>query len=222
MGVNLIIERMSDWSYGAFLNETDATCIAVGFTEEDARANGELWLQHRADSRRNRKIHELKSWPQFFEKVVDGSKTFEVRLNDRDFKVGDFLFLREWNPETKQYSGRFQYVRVTYIFGSEERNVVCPIALHPDYVILAIMLTWSTQTPVLPGNEKVSPTRPEPLCEFSHGAALAQTPAAAGAESTAGLTDSLRCYKCGSPNVTGGGGIYAYHCADHGTYYDSR
>jgi uncharacterized protein DUF3850 len=114
------------------------------------------------------KIHELKSWPQYFKKVVDGSKTFEVRLNDRDFKVGDFLFLREYDPETKQYSGRFQYVRVTYILGSEEHDAVSPKALHPDYVILAIMLTWSTQSPVLPGQEQVSPTRPEPLCEFSH------------------------------------------------------
>lgn len=112
------------------------------------------------------KIHELKSWPKYFEKVVDGSKTFDVRLNDRDFKVGDFLFLREYDPETKQYSGRFQYVRVTYVLGSEEHGKVSPNALHPDYVILAIMLTWSTQNNALPGNEKAPQARPEPdwLC----------------------------------------------------------
>lgn len=43
----LIIERMRDWSYGAFLNETDASCIAIGFTEDEARVNGEAALARR-------------------------------------------------------------------------------------------------------------------------------------------------------------------------------
>jgi hypothetical protein len=47
MAAKLIIERMSDWSYGAFLTETDASCIAVGFTEEEARENGERELKRR-------------------------------------------------------------------------------------------------------------------------------------------------------------------------------
>lgn len=45
--VKLIIERLPDWSYGAFLNETDASCIAIGITEEEARANGERVLRER-------------------------------------------------------------------------------------------------------------------------------------------------------------------------------
>jgi hypothetical protein len=36
----LIIQRLPDWSYGAFLNETDASCIAIGETEEEAWNNG--------------------------------------------------------------------------------------------------------------------------------------------------------------------------------------
>lgn len=40
----LVIERLRDWSYGAFLNETDASCIAIGLTEEEARINGERRL----------------------------------------------------------------------------------------------------------------------------------------------------------------------------------
>ncbi len=43
--------------------------------------------------------HELKIWPQFYCRVADGSKTFEVRENDRHFQSGDAVVLREWDPE---------------------------------------------------------------------------------------------------------------------------
>ena len=38
--------------------------------------------------------HELKTDPVVFDAVKSGEKTFEIRLNDRNFKVGDVLFLR--------------------------------------------------------------------------------------------------------------------------------
>jgi len=106
------------------------------------------------------KIHELKSWPQFFTRVISGEKTFELRVNDRDFKLGDFLFLREYDPQTEQYSGRFQYARITYILG--EIDHALQHVLHPDYVILALSLHWSTPLYVLPGQKWVSQLRPEP------------------------------------------------------------
>lgn len=42
--------------------------------------------------------HELKTLTQFFPFVKSGAKTFEIRLNDRNFQVGDTLLLREWIP----------------------------------------------------------------------------------------------------------------------------
>lgn len=41
------------------------------------------------------KIHELKTDADVFQQVWEGSKTFEIRKNDRDFQVGDMLVLHE-------------------------------------------------------------------------------------------------------------------------------
>lgn len=69
--------------------------------------------------------HELKTWPKHFEEVFMGRKTFEIRKNDRDFKVGDYVHLHEYDPAIKEYSGRRMARRITHIlhgpgFGIEE------------------------------------------------------------------------------------------------------
>lgn len=46
--------------------------------------------------------HELKIWPIYYCRVADGSKTFEVRDNDRSFQQGDTVVLREWDPDPLQ------------------------------------------------------------------------------------------------------------------------
>lgn len=58
---------------------------------------------------------DLKIWPVFFEPIFDGTKTFEIRKNDRQFCVGDTLHLQEWDPETERFTGRSCMCRVTYI-----------------------------------------------------------------------------------------------------------
>lgn len=42
--------------------------------------------------------HELKIWPQYYCRVADGSKTFEIRKNDRGYQPGDEVVLREYDP----------------------------------------------------------------------------------------------------------------------------
>lgn len=44
-------------------------------------------------------IHDLKILPQYFYRVKDGTKTFEVRVNDRGFQPGDNITLKEYNPQ---------------------------------------------------------------------------------------------------------------------------
>lgn len=59
--------------------------------------------------------HDLKIWPQYFKAVRSGLKTFELRKNDRDYKVGDSIYFREWNPDTSEYTGDWTRAKITYI-----------------------------------------------------------------------------------------------------------
>jgi len=68
-------------------------------------------------------IHELKSWPDPFQALMDGTKRAEVRAMDRDFAVGDLLYLREWNPVEEAYTGRHIFRQVTHITHPGEYNL---------------------------------------------------------------------------------------------------
>lgn len=61
------------------------------------------------------RVHDLKTWPEFFQAIVNGDKTFEVRKDDRGYRAGDYLRLKEWHPRSQTYSGREMVVEVTYL-----------------------------------------------------------------------------------------------------------
>ena len=44
------------------------------------------------------KVHDLKILKEYFDAKLAGIKPFEIRNNDRDFQVGDYLRLREIVP----------------------------------------------------------------------------------------------------------------------------
>jgi len=76
--------------------------------------------------------HELKTWTEHFQDVWDGIKTFELRKNDRDYKVGDILLLREYNLDENEYTGNTIHKYVTHIleggqFGLEEGYIIMSI-----------------------------------------------------------------------------------------------
>ena len=58
---------------------------------------------------------EKKIWPSYFDQVSSGKKKYELRLADFEVSEGDTLVLREWNPDTKQYTGRKIRKKVTQV-----------------------------------------------------------------------------------------------------------
>jgi ASC-1-like (ASCH) protein len=77
-------------------------------------------------------IHELKTWNEYFEEVFMGHKTFEVRKNDRDFKKGDTLILKEWDNVRETFTGRKLARNVTYVFEGGS------FGLEKGFVVMAI------------------------------------------------------------------------------------
>lgn len=73
--------------------------------------------------------HKLKTWPEYFQAVIDCKKTFEIRKNDRNFQVGDELLLQEWEPAKGKYTGRQAIALVNYMtdFGQPDGQVVMAI-----------------------------------------------------------------------------------------------
>jgi hypothetical protein len=94
--------------------------------------------------------HELKTWPEYFEALADGSKQFEIRRDDRTpaFAVGDVLRLREWRSQWTDmpadvrcehpeyvYTGRECWRRVTYVLRGVEATRDW---LQPGYCIMGL------------------------------------------------------------------------------------
>ncbi len=91
------------------------------------------------------RVHELKSWVGLFGPIASGAKTHDLRVMDRDFRVGDQCRLREWSATTRTYTGRECTVAITYITSgsrSPGHNACAfsPVALHPDMAVLSIRL----------------------------------------------------------------------------------
>jgi len=76
------------------------------------------------------KTHILKCWHQYFEQIIRGEKTFETRYDDRDYKKGDLLVLREYNALDGTYSGRETHMRVGYIWRD--------FGMLPGWVVMGI------------------------------------------------------------------------------------
>jgi hypothetical protein len=90
------------------------------------------------DVQENRKEHMLKTDPAVFQDVLDGSKTFEIRFNDRGYQVDDLIVLKETKFTGQQmksgqplvYTGREIQKRISYVLSG--------YGLQEDWVILGI------------------------------------------------------------------------------------
>ena len=108
-------------------------------------------------------IHTLKTWPEYYLYVASGEKTFEIRKNDRDYKHWDILILREFDPKTNKYSGRWVVRRVTYI---------TDFGMQPGYICMAIdsyiARTTAEKLAVQCSEEAFSAPVYRGMCEHGH------------------------------------------------------
>lgn len=81
-------------------------------------------------------IHSLKIKSEYFEKIISGEKNFEVRKNDRDFRVGDLLALNEYKD--LEHTGRSCLVVVDYILSSSELSGIIKSDSGNEAVVMAI------------------------------------------------------------------------------------
>lgn len=71
------------------------------------------------------KNHKLKILPKYFKAVQSNKKLFELRKDDRDYRVDDYLVLAEWDAKTESWTGNVVKRKIAYIlkggeFGLEE------------------------------------------------------------------------------------------------------
>lgn len=69
--------------------------------------------------------------PEYYEEVRKHHKTFEIRKDEDDFKVGDVIDLHEWDGE--KFTGRHTNREITYILRDAPEY-----GLMEGYCILAI------------------------------------------------------------------------------------
>lgn len=85
------------------------------------------------------KVHDLKIKPLYFQAILDGRKSFEIRYNDRNYEEGDILILRENTSGRKDgYTGRSMRCIVNFVLSG------C-LGLDKGYVVMSIdVCSWQT------------------------------------------------------------------------------
>ncbi|MFQ6250697.1 DUF3850 domain-containing protein [Yersinia enterocolitica] len=96
---------------------TELAVRAIHKTESERKEaqRTALAFQEAASHSRTVITHQLKILPEYFQAVIEGRKKAELRTNDRDFKVGDYLLLAEWDGGTDEYTGRKIVVEISDI-----------------------------------------------------------------------------------------------------------
>lgn len=77
--------------------------------------------------------HRLKTWPRYYDAIAAGIKTFEVRVNDRDFQPGDRVTLARYDPDSCTFDGSEMTFDVPYVMHGGGLGV------KPGYAVLSLV-----------------------------------------------------------------------------------
>ncbi len=75
--------------------------------------------------------HELKIDPLYYDALMSGNKTFEIRYNDRQYQKGDALLLRPfWKKEHCYDSTRKEIITtITYVSTYNQKDGWCVLGI---------------------------------------------------------------------------------------------
>lgn len=76
-------------------------------------------------------VHHLKAWTPMFREIKYGKRDFDVRKNDRDYKVGDTLILNDFDPVKEKFTGDWAPRLITFKFDNKQ-------FVKEGYVILGL------------------------------------------------------------------------------------
>lgn len=86
-------------------------------------------------------VHNVKCWPNYFDAIERGDKTFDVRRDDRGYQRGDTLVLEKFDPKKNGY------VYPTHHLSAKPFSIKKTISyvltggqfgIEPGYVVLAL------------------------------------------------------------------------------------
>ena len=81
------------------------------------------------------KLHTKKIQHKYFEDILKNGKKFEIRKNDCDYQVGDFVFLVEYDGEILTNNSIF--AEITYVLKD-----IPEYGLDKDYCIFGFKIKW--------------------------------------------------------------------------------
>jgi hypothetical protein len=85
--------------------------------------------------------YAVKSWPQFFSKMITGQKLADMRdKRDRNYAIGDQVLLCEYDPFGGGYSGRMAIFEITHIISNDTPCAMSSAALDNDFAVLSVKL----------------------------------------------------------------------------------
>lgn len=151
---------------GYQLNQSDLGCkrwpICFTCPFEDCRqtSDNEESKDKYVEKKRKKKMtnHNLKIRSEYYQDVMEEKKTFELRKNDRDYKVGDTIKLWEID-ENGEKTGRMLQRVITYILKD-----VPQYGLDSEYVILGIAIKGKTASWIEVGEAEFQCSK----CKYIH------------------------------------------------------
>ena len=101
------------------------------------------------------RAHRLKIRPDYFNLTRRGYLSCQLRRADRDFRVGDYLVLVEFNPENQVPTGQSTVVKIEHILRESDP----PHGLSPGFVLLSTSLCGPVEENWLSATSRPSAVR---------------------------------------------------------------